>query len=686
MRKLVIILFLASAQLGFGQTCDTIEGRTINCIDENGLKQGNWEYWKYEWRQVEYTGEVAGYCQTKPLRKVPIKLLKKGKFKDDKKVGKWEFLDDGGDYISTTRTEQYLDDGSVEVEESGFQSVYNHDSSIIKSIVLSGKDTIYINCEQKQCIGTYKSQQLVLAPLEELETEIDKIRWGSYAREIKTLKATLNNEYKILDYSRPNNIKVDTSIYIDFTSKEVLLDSLMNSNALLDYYNLLTPPPHGGDPNYATISVVVDVNGKAIHTYVVEDVKNKCNDDPWKLSTKKEVTFSPLVINGKPYITEYVFKITDLMYCVPLVYKFSTPKRKTFSFSDSSFEVGSIHRIKINYSYCHPPLYVDENQPIYDSIADFLKRNPNVKIEVSSHTDQRGTDKYNLLLSERRAENIMKQVLKLDIDSNQIISKGYGEEKPIIKLDEINKMTTSDEKEAAYAINRRNELKIISLKGSGQTDYTVRGVILCKESKKLVEGAEVKIVGTDGSSNSYITKTDGLYQFDLKKETSYSIVVFSKDHLTGKSKVTTVGHKLGDVITLNIEVEPMLQCGTAFLPVVSYNHNTIDPVLGDSVMFSEINYLKDIMLDNPAIVISVIGFRDSTETEAISAQRAKEYYNQAITMGVNKERLQFEDGGYGTVRKIITKCHTLLNPYLNIPDQIRTVKLRVIRDDYESKE
>lgn len=189
MRTLIIILLvLAAAQLGFGQTCDTIDGRTVNCIDENGLRQGDWEYWKYEWRQKEYTGEVAGYCQTKPLTKVPIKLLKKGKYKDDKKVGKWAFIDDGGDYISTTRTEQYLDDGSVEVEESGFQSVYNLDSSIVKSVVLSGKDTIYINCKQKQCIGTYKSQHLVSTPLAELETEIDKIRWGSYAREIKILK------------------------------------------------------------------------------------------------------------------------------------------------------------------------------------------------------------------------------------------------------------------------------------------------------------------------------------------------------------------------------------------------------------------------------------------------------------------------------------------------------------------
>lgn len=270
-----------------------------------------------------------------------------------------------------------------------------------------------------------------------------------------------NQKFKIIGYTRLSDIKVDTTIYIDFTSNEVQLDSLMNSNALLDYYNLLSPPPHGDDPNFATISVVVDTNGNAIHTHIVEDVKNKCNDDPWKLISDKEVAFSPLIIDGKSYVTEYIFKIMNLMYCVPLVQK-EMSVRKTFSFHDSTFEIGAIHEVKMEYSYDHPPLYVDKNQLIYDSISDFLKRNPNIKIEVSSYTDQRGTDKYNLLLSQRRAENIVKEVLKLSVDSAQIKSMGYGEYKPIIKLEEINKMSTLDEKESAYAINRRTELVIIS--------------------------------------------------------------------------------------------------------------------------------------------------------------------------------------------------------------------------------
>lgn len=146
--------------------------------------------------------------------------------------------------------------------------------------------------------------------------------------EASEIVADDTNSYIILGYSKPTNIKIDTSIYIDFTSKETMLDSLINSKELLDYYNLLKPPPHGGDPNYATISVIVDTNGKAIFTYVVEDVKNKCNDDPWKLYSDKNVSFSPFVLRGKPYVTEYIFKIMDLMYCVPLIGKESISTNK----------------------------------------------------------------------------------------------------------------------------------------------------------------------------------------------------------------------------------------------------------------------------------------------------------------------------------------------------------------------
>jgi len=66
-------------------------------------------------------------------------------------------------------------------------------------------------------------------------------------------------------------------------------------------------------------------------------------------------------------------------------------------------------------------------------VAKILKANPKLKIEVAGHTDNIGSKKYNLMLSQKRAEavkNILVKVYK--IDPHRIIVKGYGEKYPLV--------------------------------------------------------------------------------------------------------------------------------------------------------------------------------------------------------------------------------------------------------------
>ena len=134
-----------------------------------------------------------------------------------------------------------------------------------------------------------------------------------------------------------------------------------------------------------------------------------------------------------------------------------------FSLQDTTFELGAIHQFRVEYVHGHPPLYQDPNQPTYDSIADFLKRNPNVVIEIASHTDQRGSDHYNQLLSQRRADNIKASVIEAGANPEQMVAKGYGEIKPIYSTEHILKLATKQEQEEAYGKNRRLELVIIAI-------------------------------------------------------------------------------------------------------------------------------------------------------------------------------------------------------------------------------
>ncbi|MDH3710167.1 MAG: OmpA family protein [Cyclobacteriaceae bacterium] len=66
-----------------------------------------------------------------------------------------------------------------------------------------------------------------------------------------------------------------------------------------------------------------------------------------------------------------------------------------------------------------------------NAVVDFLKNNPTVKIEIGGHTDSKGSDQYNINLSDGRAGSVRGFLLEHWIDSNRVISTGYGEAQPV---------------------------------------------------------------------------------------------------------------------------------------------------------------------------------------------------------------------------------------------------------------
>ena len=85
-------------------------------------------------------------------------------------------------------------------------------------------------------------------------------------------------------------------------------------------------------------------------------------------------------------------------------------------------------------------------------LLNFLNQNKTVHISVDGHTDNSGTTKHNLELSESRAKAVFDYLIKMGIVANRLSYKGYGESKPIAdnKTDEGKKQ------------NRRTEFTITS--------------------------------------------------------------------------------------------------------------------------------------------------------------------------------------------------------------------------------
>ena len=89
-------------------------------------------------------------------------------------------------------------------------------------------------------------------------------------------------------------------------------------------------------------------------------------------------------------------------------------------------------------------------------LLDLLKTNPDIIVEIGSHTDSRGSSKFNKSLSNRRALAIVRWLVKRGIQSERLVPKGYGEDLPV-----NNCIDGVDCSENDYQMNRRTEFKVL---------------------------------------------------------------------------------------------------------------------------------------------------------------------------------------------------------------------------------
>ena len=127
-----------------------------------------------------------------------------------------------------------------------------------------------------------------------------------------------------------------------------------------------------------------------------------------------------------------------------------------------------------------------ESMVSLDKLVETLLDNPNVTIELMSHTDSRDTEEYNLDLSQKRAQIVVQYLIDKGIDPERLAAKGYGESTPKIvdpviagqnsflktgtTLSEqyINTLANDEQKEISHQVNRRTEFRVTG------TDYLAK--------------------------------------------------------------------------------------------------------------------------------------------------------------------------------------------------------------------
>ncbi|MFC7526100.1 OmpA family protein [Parapedobacter sp. GCM10030251] len=121
------------------------------------------------------------------------------------------------------------------------------------------------------------------------------------------------------------------------------------------------------------------------------------------------------------------------------------------------FRVGDSFELKnIYYDFDKHNIRADA-AAILDELVRTMRDNPTLRIELSSHTDSRGSDAYNMVLSQRRAQSAVDYLVSRGIARDRMVAQGYGERRLVNHCS--NGVPCSREEHQA---NRRTEVKVLN--------------------------------------------------------------------------------------------------------------------------------------------------------------------------------------------------------------------------------
>lgn len=126
-----------------------------------------------------------------------------------------------------------------------------------------------------------------------------------------------------------------------------------------------------------------------------------------------------------------------------------------------------LNKIELNKNFAVENIYYNYNKSDIredaakelDKLVQLLIDNPEIKIELGSHTDSIDDNAYNLQLSQRRAESAVRYIVQHGIAPDRIVPKGYGEERPIAR----NTNPDGTDNPVGRQKNRRTEFKILEI-------------------------------------------------------------------------------------------------------------------------------------------------------------------------------------------------------------------------------
>ncbi len=167
----------------------------------------------------------------------------------------------------------------------------------------------------------------------------------------------------------------------------------------------------------------------------------------------------------------------------------------------------------------------EEAESDLEVVYELMTEYPDMKIELSSHTDNRGNDQYNEDLSQRRAESARRWLVRKGILRERIEAKGYGENRPqtvsaraaalhgflkegdVLTKGFIDSLQNENQQEIAHELNRRTEFKILE----GPTTITIKSTRLRKKETTNPGPDRERLIGSDQPDTNKVHMLSSLY-------------------------------------------------------------------------------------------------------------------------------------------------------------------------------
>lgn len=227
--------------------------------------------------------------------------------------------------------------------------------------------------------------------------------------------------------------------------------------------------------SYDIAGIITDENGEAIGEATVMIVGD--NGDIVKTRARKDGSYKIIL---KTEAVNYVMGASKRGY-LNSSYKFNTKGVQGSKTWEHSFVLASVTKsVKMDnifYEFGKWTL-TPESENGLQGLVKILTDNPNITIELSSHTDMVGTDVVNDELSQKRAQSVVDYLIKAGIDKERLTAVGYGKRKPVVVSAELAKKyrflkegdvlspefvekLTADQQEICNTLNRRTEFKVL---------------------------------------------------------------------------------------------------------------------------------------------------------------------------------------------------------------------------------